>query len=125
MKGPLQLGYCFIHHIKPASHGSKVESRNSVCMAIKGLFIGSDIEHRGAGIGGLMLASCIAQVDKRKEIEVDIYEGATELAEIGAGINIWPRGFEMLAKVGLKEDILEVCEGATAHSCSFPLADVR
>lgn len=72
-----------------------------------------------------MLASCVAQVDNRKEIEVDIYEGATELAEIGAGINIWPRGFEMLAKIGLKEDILEFCERATADSCSFPLADAQ
>ena len=94
-------------------------------MAIEGLFICSDVERRGAGIGGLMLASCIAQVDNQKEIEVDIYEGATELAEIGAGINIWPRGFEMLAKIGLKEDIFECYDRATAHSGSFPLADVQ
>lgn len=94
-------------------------------MAIKRSFIGSYIHHRGAGIGGLTLASCIARVDKQREIEVDIYEATTELAEIGAGINIWPRGFEMLAKIGLKEDILELCERANADSCSFPFADVQ
>lgn len=66
-----------------------------------------------------MLASCIAQMDRKKKIEVDIYEAATALAEIGAGINLWPRGFELLAKVGVEKEILRFCESANADSCSF------
>ena len=78
------------------------------------------VHFRGAGIGGLMLASCIAQMDKQKKIEVDIYEAASTLSEIGAGINLWPRGFELLAKAGVEQDILRFCERANADSCSFP-----
>ena len=70
-----------------------------------------------------MLASCIAQMDRKKKIEVDIYEAATVLAEIGAGINLWPRGFELLAKVGVEKDILRFCERANADSCSFLFSD--
>ena len=72
-----------------------------------------------------MLACCIAQMDKQKTIEVDIYEATAEMAEIGAGINIWPRAFQILAKIGLEEEILKYCERANADSCSFPLSDLR
>lgn len=71
-----------------------------------------------------MLACCIAQMDKRKVIELDIYEGTAELAEIGAGITISRRTFEMLAKIGLEEDLLRYCEQENSDSCSFPLSDV-
>ncbi|KAF8345350.1 salicylate hydroxylase [Amanita rubescens] len=67
----------------------------------------------GAGIGGLMLASCIAKMDKQKKIELDIYEAAEELAEIGAGINLWPRATEMLTEIGLEADILKLYERAS------------
>jgi len=70
----------------------------------------------GAGIGGLTLASWIAEMDKQKRIEVDIYEAAAELSEIGAGIHLWPRSFKMLAKVGLEEEVLRFCERANEDS---------
>ena len=84
-------------------------------------FIGSDVKCSGAGIGGLMLACCLANMDKRKTIELDIYEAAEELAEIGAGINLWPRAIEMLTKIGLEADILKLYEGANIERCSFSL----
>ena len=90
-----------------------------VCVTNKRLIYRSHVQRRGAGIGGLMLACCIAQMDKRKKIELDIYEATAELAEIGAGINLWPRAFEILEKIGLEEDILKYCERANADSCSF------
>lgn len=43
----------------------------------KELFFCSDVQCRSAGIGGSMLASCIAKMDKQKRIELDIYEAAT------------------------------------------------
>jgi salicylate hydroxylase len=58
-------------------------------------------------------------MDKQKRIEVDIYEAAAELSEIGAGIHLWPRSFKMLAKVGLEEEVLRFCERANEDSCAF------
>jgi 2-polyprenyl-6-methoxyphenol hydroxylase-like FAD-dependent oxidoreductase len=69
----------------------------------------------------LMLACCIAQMDKRKWIELDIYEASAELAEIGAGVTFSSRIFEMLSKIGLEDDILKYCERENADSCSSPL----
>ncbi|KAF8693040.1 hypothetical protein AX14_002349 [Amanita brunnescens Koide BX004] len=70
----------------------------------------------GAGIGGLMMACCIAQMDKWKWIEMDIYEASAELAEIGAGIIFPSKIFEMLSKIGLGDDILKYCERQNADS---------
>ena len=71
-----------------------------------------------------MLACCIAQMDKRKRIELDIYEATAEMAEIGAGITLSRSVFELLVKIGLEEDLLKYCEEESADSCSFPLSDV-
>ena len=71
-----------------------------------------------------MLASCIANMDKRKITEVDIYEAAEELAEIGAGINLWPRAVEMLKRIGLETEILKLYKQAKVDRCSFSLANV-
>lgn len=58
-------------------------------------------------------------MDKQKRIEVDIYEAAAELAEIGAGIHLWPRSFKMMGKIGLEEEVLRFCEKSNADSCAF------
>ena len=72
-----------------------------------------------------MLACCIAKMDKQKKVELDIYEAAEELAEIGAGINLWPRAMEMLTKIGLEADILKLYERANVDRCTCLLVDVR
>ncbi|KAJ3711982.1 salicylate hydroxylase [Lentinula raphanica] len=59
----------------------------------------------GGGISGLTLA--VALKDCRN-IQVDIYEQAHEISEIGAGITLWQRGQEILESLGLKEDLLKV-----------------
>jgi len=87
----------------------------------KELFFFSDIQCRVAGIGGSMLASCLAKMDKQKRIELDIYEAATKPAAIGAGIILWPQTFEMLTNIGLEGDILKFDEQVNADSCSHPL----
>ncbi|KAF8621258.1 hypothetical protein AX15_007919 [Amanita polypyramis BW_CC] len=74
----------------------------------------------GAGIGGLMLVSTIAAMDKEKKIEVDIYEAAADLTEIGAGINLWQRSYEMLVNIGLEQDVVQLCERANDSSCEIP-----
>jgi len=44
----------------------------------------------GAGIGGLTLAVALMRFP---DIEVEIFEGASRLAEVGAGIGLFPRAF--------------------------------
>lgn len=61
--------------------------------------------YRGAGVVGLTLAVALNALDKDHKVAIDLYEAAPELAEIGAGINVWPRTWEVLKKLGL-EDVL-------------------
>ncbi|PFH51267.1 hypothetical protein AMATHDRAFT_142975, partial [Amanita thiersii Skay4041] len=67
----------------------------------------------GGGIGGLTLASSLAWFDKGKRIDVDIYEAADVLEEIGAGIHIWPRAWNLLKGIGLEEDMIKVLPDQT------------
>ncbi|KAJ3503878.1 hypothetical protein NLJ89_g8235 [Agrocybe chaxingu] len=61
----------------------------------------------GAGIGGLTTAVALSRYP---DIEVEIFEGAKELAELGAGIGLWPRVWEIIQKLHLEEDLLKVTE---------------
>ncbi|KAF5388741.1 hypothetical protein D9757_004762 [Collybiopsis confluens] len=56
----------------------------------------------GAGIGGLACALALKQCDN---IDVDLYEQAAQIAEIGAGIAVWPRTWEILKSLGLEDDL--------------------
>jgi salicylate hydroxylase len=58
----------------------------------------------GAGIGGLAAALACA----RRGIDVDVYEQAPELRELGAGVQISANGTRVLYALGLKEALEEV-----------------
>lgn len=58
----------------------------------------------GAGIGGLATALALLQ----QGFEVDLYEQATQLAEVGAGLQIAPNGTRVLQALGL-EAALQAC----------------
>lgn len=73
----------------------------------------ADPSNSGAGLGGLLLA-LVLQRDST-DIEVNIYEAHHELTEVGAGIGVWPRIWEILRYVGL-EDTLKQSAGA-AREC--------
>ncbi|KXN92248.1 Salicylate hydroxylase [Leucoagaricus sp. SymC.cos] len=60
----------------------------------------------GAGIVGLILAVALNQFDEDQKIEIDLYEAAPELSEIGAGINIWPRTWQIFQELGLGEVLI-------------------
>ncbi|KAF9454477.1 FAD/NAD(P)-binding domain-containing protein [Macrolepiota fuliginosa MF-IS2] len=61
----------------------------------------------GAGIGGLVLAVALS---KYPDIEVTVYEAASKLAEVGAGVGIFPRPWEIIRKLDLEEELLRVTE---------------
>ncbi|TCD68035.1 hypothetical protein EIP91_011646 [Steccherinum ochraceum] len=58
----------------------------------------------GGGIGGLI---CALALSRYPDIQVDVYEAAREMAEIGAGIGLWPRTWKILQSLGLENDLAE------------------
>ena len=58
----------------------------------------------GAGLGGLAAASCLMKAGH----EVEIYEQAPALAEVGAGIQISANAFHVMRHLGLGEELLKV-----------------
>ncbi|KAF5310166.1 hypothetical protein D9619_010218 [Psilocybe cf. subviscida] len=60
----------------------------------------------GGGIGGLTLASALNHHGgDNPSFEVDLYEGESIISEIGAGINLWPRTWEVMGSLGLAEEL--------------------
>jgi 2-polyprenyl-6-methoxyphenol hydroxylase-like FAD-dependent oxidoreductase len=56
----------------------------------------------GGGIGGVAAAGALLQ----KGIDVDVYEQAPQLKEVGAGVAIHPNGARMLRRLGFGEELL-------------------
>ena len=59
----------------------------------------------GGGIGGMALA--LSLVDAGLD-DVDIYESAPAIRELGVGINVLPHGVRELAELGLLDELLAV-----------------
>ncbi len=58
----------------------------------------------GAGLGGLAAASCLLKAG----FDVDVYEQAPVLGEVGAGIQISANAFHVMRHLGLGEELLKV-----------------
>jgi len=58
----------------------------------------------GGGMGGLAIGSLLQRFGFK---HVTVYEQASELARIGAGINIYPNGMHVLRATGVVEEMLE------------------
>ncbi|KAJ3993829.1 hypothetical protein F5050DRAFT_620234 [Lentinula boryana] len=63
----------------------------------------------GAGIGGLTFALALSRYP---DIDIEIYESARALTEVGAGIGIFPRPWKVIKMLGLEADLLQVTETA-------------
>ncbi|PMB70007.1 6-hydroxynicotinate 3-monooxygenase [Beauveria bassiana] len=57
----------------------------------------------GAGIGGLATAISLARVSSLSKLDIQIYEQAPELVEIGASIALSPNGMRTLERLGVHE----------------------
>jgi FAD-dependent urate hydroxylase len=56
----------------------------------------------GAGIGGITAAIAL----KQRGLDVEVYERAAEIKEVGAGISLWPNALKALHQLGM-EAVLE------------------
>jgi salicylate hydroxylase len=55
----------------------------------------------GGGIGGVAAANALLQ----RNIDVSVYEQASALTEVGAGVALQPNGIRMLRRLGLGEGV--------------------
>jgi salicylate hydroxylase len=60
---------------------------------------------RGGGIGGLTLAVALSHLHLEEFLDVDLYESAVKLTEVGAGIGFSPKTWEVLKEFGMAEDL--------------------
>lgn len=75
----------------------------------------------GGGIGGLSFALGL----QRRGIAVTVYERASELREIGAGIVMQPNGRKGLVDLGVDEAVAAVSSCPTIlHSCDYATGDI-
>ncbi|KAG5727722.1 Salicylate hydroxylase [Termitomyces sp. T112] len=61
----------------------------------------------GAGIGGLTAAAALSAYP---DIDIEIYEAATQLTELGAGIGIFPRPWKVMQILGIEDELLKYSE---------------
>ena len=73
----------------------------------------------------MTLSAAIGSLKRQRddlEIEVDIYEGASRLTEVGAGINFFLRSWEIMETIGLDQKLLSYLpragEGMTSTTAS-------
>ena len=66
----------------------------------------------GGGIAGLASAIAIARLNPANDIKLDIYEGAHAFTEIGAGVGLWKRPWSIMKKLGLAEDLQNICKAS-------------
>jgi len=75
----------------------------------------------GAGIGGLTLAVALSRYP---DIEVQLFEAAEKIAEIGAGLGLFPRHWEVVQKLDLEEDLLKLTEQRRTEDLGTSRGDI-
>ena len=56
-------------------------------------------------MGGLTLSAALHDFDKANKLEVNLYESAHQISEIGAGIGMWPRTWKIMKELGFDEPL--------------------
>ncbi|KDR82014.1 hypothetical protein GALMADRAFT_221903 [Galerina marginata CBS 339.88] len=81
----------------------------------------------GGGIGGLTMAVAFSHMNLEESIQVNVYESAAKLTQVGAGIGLWPRGWEIWKSMGLEEALAarfppgQDCLGTDKPKLSFAM----
>ena len=70
----------------------------------------------GAGISGLTAGAAFA----RRGLRPVIYEQASELGEVGAGVALWPNAFRALDSIGLAGEVVRLAGGLTGGGVKRP-----
>ncbi|KAF9051513.1 hypothetical protein BJ165DRAFT_1340332, partial [Panaeolus papilionaceus] len=88
----------------------------------------------GGGIGGLTAAVALSHSKTDQDIDIDVYEAAPKLTQVGAEISIWPRAWDVLRSFDLGEELLQrlpeeqrlkAREGSTGIGFSFRKSDQK
>uniref|UniRef100_D8QB72 FAD-binding domain-containing protein n=1 Tax=Schizophyllum commune (strain H4-8 / FGSC 9210) TaxID=578458 RepID=D8QB72_SCHCM len=77
---------------------------------------------RGAGIGGLSVVRAIERFCDMSKLDVHLYEAAAQISEIGAGLSIWQRVYDILTDLGLESDMRECLDNAETDCEQSPSA---
>lgn len=91
------------HHVRGTSYSRRTAHRRS-----------------GGGISGLCLASVIAKYDRLGKLDVSVYESAPSFGEVGAGVAIWARSFEIIRDLDLEADLAVFEMKGAANSTHLP-----
>lgn len=51
------------------------------------------------------MAIAFSRLDLSEFIQIDVYESTAKLTQVGAGITLWPRGWEILQDMGVEESL--------------------
>ncbi|KZV91727.1 FAD/NAD(P)-binding domain-containing protein [Exidia glandulosa HHB12029] len=64
----------------------------------------------GSGVAGSALASTLLKYANQDAFEIDVYEAAAEIDDVGAGVTIYGRSFDIIAALGeeLKDELERV-----------------
>ena len=68
-------------------------------------------------MGGLVLALCLKKY--APDVDFDIYESASELTEVGAGIGMTPRIWWIMKDLGLEDELLTITGTKDRDGMSF------
>lgn len=56
-------------------------------------------------MGGVALAAALSHLGADASIQVNLYESAHKITQVGAGITLWPRGCELLKDLDMEDDL--------------------
>lgn len=56
-------------------------------------------------MGGLALSAALHAFDQNNKLEINLYESAHQITEIGAGIGMWPRTWKIMKELGFDEPL--------------------
>ncbi|KZV78672.1 FAD/NAD(P)-binding domain-containing protein [Exidia glandulosa HHB12029] len=75
----------------------------------------------GGGISGLCLASVLAKYDEDHKLNVVIYESTASFGEVGAGVTVWGRTFQVIRALGLQDDLnaIDMSKGVDSSEWAF------